>query len=62
MIAIAAGLALCTVTAWLGWHWLLLAAGFHEYRHEPAAKGLPQGVAQLIERWRQVRVLGGGDA
>ncbi len=28
MIAIAAGLALCTVTAWLGWHWLLLAAGF----------------------------------
>lgn len=41
---------------------LLLAAGFHEYRHEPAAKGLPQGVAQLIERWRQVRVLGGGDA
>lgn len=41
---------------------LLLAAQFHEHRHEPAPKGLPQSVAQLIEPWRQVRVLGGGAA
>lgn len=41
---------------------MLLAAQFHEHRHEPAPKGLPQSVAQLIERWRQVRVLGGGAA
>lgn len=41
---------------------LLLAAQFHEHRHEPAPKGLPLGVAHLIERWRQVRVLGGGAA
>lgn len=28
LVAIAAGLALCAVTAWQGWHWTLLAAGF----------------------------------
>lgn len=41
----------------------LLAAGFHEHRH--AADGtaaLPYGVLALIERWRTVRVLGGGEA
>ena len=43
---------------------LLLAAQFHENRHErgelPSA--LPFGVMALIERWRTVRVLGGGEA
>jgi uncharacterized phiE125 gp8 family phage protein len=41
---------------------LLLAAGYHENRHEiaPQAAGLPQVVQVLIERWRTVRVLGGG--
>jgi uncharacterized phiE125 gp8 family phage protein len=39
----------------------LLAAEFHERRHESdgQAAGLPQGVQALIERWRSVRVLGG---
>ena len=41
---------------------LLLAAQFHEYRHEPAPRGLPQSVARMIEPWRLVRVLGGGAA
>ncbi len=40
---------------------LLLAAEFYENRHEPAREaGLPRGVMALIERWRTVRVLGGG--
>ncbi len=41
---------------------LLLAAEFHERRHEGAGgpQGLPFGVQVLIERWRTVRVLGGG--
>lgn len=40
---------------------LLLAAEFYEHRHDDgtAAKGLPFAVVTLIERWRQVRVLGG---
>jgi uncharacterized phiE125 gp8 family phage protein len=40
---------------------LLLAADFYEHRHDDgiARPGLPRGVAALIERWRQVRVLGG---
>ncbi len=40
---------------------LLLAAEFYEHRHDDgtSAKGLPFAVVTLIERWRQVRVLGG---
>lgn len=43
---------------------LLLAAEFYENRHDPAGRsgGLPFGVQSLIERWRTVRVLGGGAA
>lgn len=43
---------------------LLLAAQFHENRHEAAERptALPFGVMALIERWRTVRVLGGGGA
>jgi uncharacterized phiE125 gp8 family phage protein len=41
----------------------LLAAGYHENRHErEEATGMPFGVTALIERWRTVRVLGGGAA
>lgn len=41
---------------------LLLAAQYHEIRHEAAGRGgaMPFGVMALIERWRTVRVLGGG--
>jgi uncharacterized phiE125 gp8 family phage protein len=43
---------------------LLLAAQFHEQRHEAGDRStaLPFGVMALIERWRTVRVLGGGEA
>jgi uncharacterized phiE125 gp8 family phage protein len=42
----------------------LLAAQFHENRHEAADQRttMPFGVIALIERWRTVRVLGGGAA
>lgn len=42
----------------------LLAAQFHENRHEGGDRStaLPFGVMALIERWRTVRVLGGGAA
>ncbi|MBS0565264.1 MAG: hypothetical protein JSR87_12570 [Proteobacteria bacterium] len=41
----------------------LLAAGFHEHRHAVESTAtLPYGVLALIERWRTVRVLGGGEA
>lgn len=42
----------------------LLAAQFHENRHESSERlsALPFGVMALIERWRTVRVLGGGEA
>ncbi|PPB81299.1 putative phiE125 gp8 family phage protein [Albidovulum inexpectatum] len=41
----------------------LLAAAYHENRHETGTvRGLPAGVLALIERWRTVRVLGGGAA
>lgn len=42
----------------------LLAAQFHENRHESTERptALPFGVMALIERWRTVRVLGGGEA
>jgi uncharacterized phiE125 gp8 family phage protein len=41
---------------------LLLAGEFYEHRHDDGAQaaGLPFGVVTLIERWRTVRVLGGG--
>lgn len=41
---------------------LLLAAEYYEHRHDSGtqAGGLPLGVVVLIERWRTVRVLGGG--
>ena len=43
---------------------LLLAAEYYENRHETGVRdgGLPFGVVTLIERWRTVRVLGGGAA
>jgi uncharacterized phiE125 gp8 family phage protein len=41
----------------------LLAAHYHEFRHENGgAQAMPFGVMALIERWRTVRVLGGGAA
>lgn len=41
---------------------LLLAAEYYEHRHDDGAQtaGLPFGVVTLIERWRTVRILGGG--
>ncbi|WP_028031386.1 head-tail connector protein [Gemmobacter nectariphilus] len=39
---------------------LLRAAQYHELRHETAQAAMPFGVMALIERWRTVRVLGGG--
>lgn len=43
---------------------LLLAAQYYERRHETGAQdgAMPFGVMALIERWRTVRVLGGGAA
>ena len=43
---------------------LLLAAEYYENRSEAGVSegGLPFGVVTLIERWRTVRVLGGGAA
>ena len=41
---------------------LLLSAEYYEHRHDDNAQtaGLPFGVVTLIERWRTVRILGGG--
>lgn len=43
---------------------LLLAAEYHERRHEFGMReaALPFGILSLIERWRTVRILGGGGA
>lgn len=43
---------------------LLLAGEYYEHRHDDGtqAAGLPFGVVALIERWRTVRLLGGGRA
>jgi len=42
---------------------LMLAAEYYERRHEAGVvAGLPFSVQGLIERWRNVRVLGGGAA
>lgn len=48
----------------LGQAVFLLAAEYYELRHEGATAepGLPHGVTALIEKWRIVRVLGGGAA
>jgi uncharacterized phiE125 gp8 family phage protein len=42
--------------------WLLLTAEYYERRHDVDghAGGLPFAVQALIERWRTVRILGGG--
>jgi uncharacterized phiE125 gp8 family phage protein len=41
---------------------LLLAGEYYEHRHDDGTQtaGLPFGVVTLIERWRTVRILGGG--
>ena len=39
---------------------MLLGAQYHELRHEGSVAAMPFGVMALIERWRTVRVLGGG--
>ncbi|MEM7597408.1 MAG: head-tail connector protein [Pseudomonadota bacterium] len=46
----------------LGHAVLLLAAHYYEYRHETTLKdaAMPYGVSSLIERYKNVRVLGGG--
>lgn len=43
---------------------LLLAAEYHEHRHEFGLReaALPFGILALIERWRTVRIIGGGGA
>jgi uncharacterized phiE125 gp8 family phage protein len=43
---------------------LLLAAEYHEHRHEFGMReaALPFGILALIERWRTVRIIGGGGA
>ena len=58
------GAAWAAVPADLAQAVLLLAAEYYENRHEAGVRdgGLPFGVVTLIERWRTVRVLGGGAA
>lgn len=58
------GAAWAAVPADLAQAVMLLAAEFYEQRHDSAlrASGLPFTVQALIERWRTVRVLGGGAA
>lgn len=41
---------------------MLLSAHYHEHRVETETGTLPFGVAALIERWRNIRILGGGVA
>jgi uncharacterized phiE125 gp8 family phage protein len=44
--------------------WMLLCADYYERRHDVDGRvaGLPFAVQALIERWRTVRILGGGAA
>jgi uncharacterized phiE125 gp8 family phage protein len=57
-------------TAWgqvpadLGQAVLVLAAEYYEHRHDGGIReaGLPMAVLTLIDRWRTVRMLGGGAA
>ncbi|MBK1636161.1 head-tail connector protein [Rhodovulum adriaticum] len=55
------GAAWAAVPADLAQAVFLLAAHYHEHRHEAALGegGMPFGVMALLERWRTVRVLGG---
>ena len=48
----------------LGQAVIVLASEYYEHRHDAGARegGLPFGVVSLIDRWRTVRVLGGGAA
>lgn len=48
----------------LGQAWLMLAAHYHEYRHDTGlgAGCMPFGVTSLIDRFRTLRLLGGGAA
>ena len=41
---------------------MLLAAYYYEYRHEMRVVGavMPYGVSSLVDRWRNVRIVGGG--
>ncbi|MFV0361181.1 head-tail connector protein [Tropicimonas sp.] len=41
---------------------MLLAAYYYEYRHEMRVGGavMPYGVSSLVDRWRNVRLMGGG--
>ncbi len=50
------------IPADLGQAVLLLAAEYYEHRHDGGIReaGLPMAVLTLIDRWRTVRVLGGG--
>ena len=43
---------------------ILLAAEYHEHRHEFGMReaGVPFGILARIERWRTVRIIGGGGA
>ncbi len=58
------GAAWAAVPADLAQAVMLLSAEYYERRHEAGlrAAGLPFAVVTLIERWRTVRVLGGGAA
>ena len=58
------GAAWAAVPADLGQAVLLLAAEYYDNRHDLGGRmpGLPVAVQVLIERWRTVRVLGGGAA
>ncbi|MGB8815147.1 MAG: hypothetical protein WCC57_18355 [Paracoccaceae bacterium] len=58
------GAAWAAVPADLAQAVMLLAAEYYERRHDAGVRegGLPFGVVALIERWRTVRVLGGGAA
>ncbi len=48
----------------LGQAVMILAADYYEHRHEAGSReaAMPFGVVNLIDRWRTVRVLGGGAA
>ncbi len=48
----------------LGQAWLMLASHYHEYRHDMALGSgcMPFGVTSLIDRFRTLRLLGGGVA
>ncbi len=50
------------VPADLGQAVMLLAAYYYEYRHEMRVGGavMPYGVSSLVDRWRNVRLVGGG--